>query len=72
MHRVSGIDAAFLYGETADWHMHVSAVVVMDPTKASTPFTFERLKQRLGYVVPEGRTVVDPDEETEDAPADGG
>lgn len=58
MHRVSGIDAAFLYGETADWHMHVSAVVVMDPTKASTPFTFERLIDHVAkriHLVPQFR-----------------
>ena len=39
--------------------------------QSDPPFTFDRLKQRLGYVVPEGRTVVDPDEDLEDAPADG-
>lgn len=38
--------------------------------QSDPPFTFERLKQRLGYVVPEGRTVVDPDDETEEAPTE--
>lgn len=42
MHRVSGIDAAFLYGETSAWHMHVSAVVIMDPEGAPAPFTYQR------------------------------
>ena len=47
MHRVSGIDAAFLYGETPAWHMHVSAVVIIDPSESSTPFSFERLRDQL-------------------------
>lgn len=42
MHRVSGVDAAFLYGETPTWHMHVSAVLLVDPTDAGGEFTFER------------------------------
>ena len=32
MKRMSGVDAAFLYGETPAWHMHVSAVLLVDPT----------------------------------------
>ena len=42
MHRVSGVEAAFLYGETPSWHMHVSAVLLVDPTEAGGQFTFER------------------------------
>lgn len=34
MRRVSPVDAAFLYGETASWHMHVSAVLVLDPPES--------------------------------------
>jgi len=57
-HRVSGIDAAFLYGETPSWHMHVSAVVVVDPTTATRPFTLDafarHLESRL-HLVPQFR-----------------
>ena len=31
MHRVSGPDAAFLYGERPEWHFHVSALILLDP-----------------------------------------
>jgi len=41
MHRVSGVDAAFLYGETPTWHMHVSAALLVDPAGSERPFTFE-------------------------------
>ena len=40
MRRMSGMDAAFLYGETPSWHMHVSAVLYADPSglpKATRP-----------------------------------
>lgn len=33
MRRVSGLDAAFLYGETDAWHMHVSALLVTEPPR---------------------------------------
>lgn len=58
MRRMSGIDAAFLYGETEAWHMHVSAVMIADPSTAPGGFSFERLKeltrQRL-HLVPQFR-----------------
>jgi WS/DGAT/MGAT family acyltransferase len=44
--RLSGVDAAFLYGETPSWHMHVSAVIVADPSGIPGGFSVERLKQR--------------------------
>ena len=45
MRRVSGIDAAFLYGETPAWHMHVSAVLIGDPSTAPNGFSVERFKE---------------------------
>ncbi len=47
MKRVSGVDAAFLYGETPSWHMHVSAVLIADPGTAPGGFTVERLKGQI-------------------------
>ncbi len=58
MKRMSGIDAAFLYGETPAWHMHVSAVMIADPSTAPHGFSAERFKevtaQRL-HLVPQFR-----------------
>ena len=45
MRRVSGIDAAFLYGETPAWHMHISAVMIGDPSTAPDGFSAERFKR---------------------------
>ena len=46
MHRTSGVDAAFLYGETPSWHMHVSAVMIADPATSPEPWTIERFRDR--------------------------
>jgi len=58
MRRMSGIDAAFLYGETPAWHMHVSAVMIADPATAPNGWSVDRLKelteQRL-HLVPQFR-----------------
>ena len=45
MQRVSGPDAAFLYGETRSWHMHVSSVLMADPSTAPHGFDVERLRE---------------------------
>ncbi len=45
MRRLRGQDAAFLYGETPTWHMHVCSVGIMDP--AGSDFSFERLRELL-------------------------
>jgi diacylglycerol O-acyltransferase len=43
MRRLGGLDAAFLYAETPAWHMHVSALLVVDPSEAPG-FSFDALK----------------------------
>jgi diacylglycerol O-acyltransferase / wax synthase len=50
--RLSGIDTAFLYGETPSWHMHVSAVSVLDPIVAES-FSFERLRAQIEERLPD-------------------
>lgn len=44
MRRMGGQDAAFLYGETPSWHMHVSALMILDPSTSPAPFDFERVR----------------------------
>lgn len=58
MRRLSGIDAAFLYGETASWHMHVSALMVLDPSSCGGRFSSERFRELIEsrlHVVPQFR-----------------
>ena len=43
MRRLGGLDAAFLYAETPAWHMHVSALLVVDPSDAPG-FDFEAVR----------------------------
>lgn len=45
MRRLGGLDAAFLYGETPAWHMHVSAVMIIDPATAPGGFSIDRLEE---------------------------
>src|SRR5947209_10496701 len=44
MRRLGGLDAAFLYAETPAWHMHVSALLIVDPSTAPRAFSFDELK----------------------------
>lgn len=45
--RLSGIDASFLYMETPSLHMHTLKVVVLEPSTAGTPYSFERVKEQM-------------------------
>ena len=47
MHRMSGMDAAFLYLETPAMHLHVVGVLVLDPGDSPGGFTLERLTRVL-------------------------
>jgi WS/DGAT/MGAT family acyltransferase len=53
MRQMSGQDAAFLYGETPNWHMHVSALMVLDPSTCPDGWSFDRFKQLLIERMPE-------------------
>lgn len=52
MQRLSGLDAAFLHVETPAHHMHVMAVVVLDPSTAPAGFDAETLKARIAERLP--------------------
>jgi diacylglycerol O-acyltransferase / wax synthase len=52
MRRMGGQDAAFLYGETPSWHMHISALMLLDPSTAPGEFTFERLRRHTAERIP--------------------
>jgi diacylglycerol O-acyltransferase len=45
--RLTGLDATFLYLETSTTHMHVSSVIIVDPSTAPRPFGFDEYKQLL-------------------------
>lgn len=47
MRRMGSVDAAFLYGETPSWHMHVSAVLLLDPSATPGGFSVDELKARI-------------------------
>jgi diacylglycerol O-acyltransferase len=53
MRRMSGMDAAFLYGETSSWHMHVSAVLVVDADSAPEGFSTDRLRDVVAARLPQ-------------------
>src|SRR5581483_8834463 len=41
MQRLGGLDSAFLIFETSTMHMHVGGLMLVDPSTASKPYTFE-------------------------------
>ncbi len=53
MKQLSGQDAAFLYGETPNWHMHVSGLIIVDAESAPDGWTFERFRELLITRIPE-------------------
>lgn len=57
LRRVEGVDAAFLAGETPEWHFHVSALQIVDPsTTARFDFeTFREVYEQRIHLVPQFR-----------------
>ncbi len=53
MKQMSGQDAAFLYGETANWHMHISGLIIIDPSTHPDGWSFDRFLDVLVSRIPE-------------------
>ncbi len=45
MRRMTSQDAAFLYSETPTWHLHVAALVIVDPATSDGLFSFDLVRQ---------------------------
>lgn len=53
MERLSGLDASFLYMETADVHMHVAMLAILDPGERSPSDCFDAISRVFASRVPE-------------------
>ncbi|MBF6215041.1 wax ester/triacylglycerol synthase family O-acyltransferase [Nocardia puris] len=52
MERLTGLDASFLYLETGTQHLHVCALLVLDPAAEGAPYSFDTFKAELGRRLP--------------------
>ncbi|WP_431949734.1 WS/DGAT/MGAT family O-acyltransferase [Nocardia lijiangensis] len=52
MERLTGLDASFLYLETGTQHLHVCALLILDPTAEGAKYSFDSFKAELGRRVP--------------------
>src|SRR3954463_4780569 len=63
MERMTGLDAGFLYMETAKLHKHTLKIAVIDPSGVPGGYNFDLLKQVLGsrlkYLPPFRRRIVE-------------
>lgn len=50
MERLTGLDASFLYLETGTQHLHVCALLILDPAEGG--YSFDRFKEELGRRLP--------------------
>lgn len=50
MKRMSGVDAAFWYGESDSWHMHIGAVSIHEPSEG---FSFELVRKLVVERLPQ-------------------
>jgi len=48
MERLTGLDASFLYLETGTQHLHVCALLILDPTAEGCDYSFDSFKAELG------------------------
>src|SRR4051812_16021527 len=58
MDRLSGLDTLFLYGEQGGMHMHVCAVIIVDPSTMPNGYSFDAIKQTFAnrmHLVPQFR-----------------
>ena len=62
MQRLSGMDASFLYMETPSAHSHVVGTMVLDPSTAPEPYSYERvvdlIRERIHLLEPFRRRLV--------------
>lgn len=52
MERLTGMDASFLYMETPSVHMHVTGVLVLDPSTMPGECSFERIRDKVQARLP--------------------
>ena len=52
MQRMGGLDSAFLYFETPTMHMHVGGLMLVDPSEAKEPYSFENYRAYIASRLP--------------------